>query len=168
MQSNDADEIYTVWQNQGGTAINTGKTALSATAIQTALDASNQAAQAAETAADVAIERTARYLAPSATQPSVRDDGLPLQIGDVWFNSVEQTEYRYTDQGWKANESLQAIAELRGEISEEPMAQGIPRADSSGKISQIGFPTHIRARPRSHLNNAEYLHRTHPRKMQRS
>lgn len=140
VQSNDADEIYTVWQNQGGTAINTGKTALSATAIQTALDASNQAAQAAETAADVAIERTARYLAPSATQPSVRDDGLPLQIGDVWFNSVEQTEYRYTDQGWKANESLQAIAELRGEISEEPMAQGIPRADSSGKISPDWLP----------------------------
>lgn len=113
VQSNDADEIYTVWQNQAGAAVNTGKTALSATAIQTALDASNQAAQAAESAADVAIERTARYLAPSATQPSVRDDGLPLQIGDVWFNTVEQTEYRYTDQGWRANESQQAIADLR-------------------------------------------------------
>lgn len=115
VQSNDADEIYTVWQNQGGTAVNTGKKALSATAIQTALDASNEAAQAAENAADVATSRTARYLAPSATQPTVRDNGLPLEIGDVWFDTVEQTEYRYTDQGWQANESQQAIADIANE-----------------------------------------------------
>ena len=62
VQSNDADEIYAVWQNQGGTAVNTGKTALSATAIQTALDASNEAAQAAEDAAEVATNRTAGFL----------------------------------------------------------------------------------------------------------
>lgn len=135
VQSNDADGIYTVWKNESGTAVNTGKTALSATAIQTALDASNEAAQAAENAADVAIERTARYLAPSATPPTVRDDGLPLEIGDIWFNTVDQTEYRYTDDGWQPNDSLLAIVELRGEISEEPMAQGIPRANISGKIN---------------------------------
>ncbi len=135
VQSNDADEIYTVWQNQGGTAVNTGKTALSATAIQTALEASNEAAQAAENAADIATTRTARYLAPSATQPVVRDDGLPLQVGDVWFDTKGQTEYRYTDEGWRPNDSLVAVAELRGEITETPIAQGIPRADSTGKIS---------------------------------
>ncbi|QNG09620.1 hypothetical protein [Pseudomonas putida] len=66
VQSSDADEIYTVWKNESGTAVNTGKTALSATAIQTALDATNQAAQAAEDAADVATERTARLLSPSS------------------------------------------------------------------------------------------------------
>ncbi|MGO1206224.1 MAG: hypothetical protein ACTMIS_04760 [Pseudomonas putida] len=135
VQSGEEDEIYTVWKNEAGTAVNTGKTALSATAIQTALDASNEAAQAAEDAADVAITRTARYLAPSATPPVVRDDGLPLEIGDIWFSTVDQTEYRYTDDGWQPNDSLLAIAELRGEISEEPMAQGIPRANSSGKIN---------------------------------
>ncbi|WP_405124346.1 hypothetical protein [Pseudomonas alloputida] len=116
VQSDDANEIYAVWKNEEGTAVNTGKTALSATAIQTALDASNEAAQAAEDAADVATTRTARYLAPSATPPVVRDDGLPLQVGDVWFNTVDQSEYRYTDNGWRANDSLQAVADLREEL----------------------------------------------------
>lgn len=143
VQSNDADEIYSVWQNQAGTAVNTGKTALSATAIQTALDASSQAAQAAESAADVATERTARYLAPSATQPTVRDNGLPLEIGDVWFDTAGQTEYRYTEQGWRANESLQAIAELEAQIAEEPKRGGIPKAGINGNILDGWFPDSI-------------------------
>lgn len=112
VQSSEEDEIYAVWMNEGGTAVNTGKTALSATAIQTALDASGEAAQSAEEAADVAITRTARYLAPSGTPPVVRDDGLPLEVGDVWFNTLDQAEYRYTAEGWRANDSLQAIADL--------------------------------------------------------
>ncbi|WP_313752689.1 hypothetical protein, partial [Mixta calida] len=103
VQSNDADEIYTVWQNQAGTAVNTGKTALSATAIQTALDASNQAAQAAEQAADNATARTAGFLAPAALAPATRDNGLPLQQGDRYFNTAEQAEYIYTADGWEAN-----------------------------------------------------------------
>lgn len=143
VQSNDADEIYTVWQNQGGTAVNTGKTALSATAIQTALDASNEAARAAEDAADVATSRTDRYLAPSATQPTVRDSGLPLEIGDVWFDTAEQTEYRYTSQGWQANESLQAIQELRSEISEKPQSYGIPRAGDLGRLDMGWLPESV-------------------------
>ncbi|GLO03283.1 hypothetical protein PPUJ13061_31810 [Pseudomonas putida] len=125
VQSNDADEIYTVWKNESGTAVNTGKTALSATAIQTALDASNEAAQAAEDAAEVAVSRTARYLAPSDTPPVVRDNGLPLEVGDIWFNLVEQAEYRYTDTGWQANESQQAISDLGDETDPEKGAMGI-------------------------------------------
>lgn len=112
VQSSDEDEIYTVWKNESGTAVNTGKTALSATAIQTALDASSEAAQAAESAADVATSRTARYLEPSETPPVTRDDGLALEIGDVWFNTTDQTEYRYTVEGWRPNESQQAIADI--------------------------------------------------------
>ncbi|WHL27747.1 hypothetical protein QJS63_26185 [Pseudomonas juntendi] len=131
VQSNDADEIYTVWQNQGGTAVNTGKTALSATAIQTALEASNEAAQAAENAADVATTRTARYLAPSATQPVVRDDGLPLQVGDVWFDTEGQTEYRYTDDGWRPNDSLVAIDELKQNLANDD--------DPTKGASGVGF-----------------------------
>lgn len=115
VQSNDADEIYTVWQNQAGTAVNTGKTALSATAIQTALDASNQAAQAAEQAADNATARTAGFLAPAALAPATRDNGLPLQQGDRYFNTAEQAEYIYTAGGWEANDSQQAIADLKNQ-----------------------------------------------------
>jgi hypothetical protein len=133
VQSNDADEIYAVWKNESGTAVNTGKTALSATAIQTALDASNEAAQAAEDAADTAIARTSRYLAPSATPPVVRDDGLPLEIGDVWFSTIDQTEYRYTDDGWRANDSQQAIADLANESDVEKGASRI--GWDGGKLS---------------------------------
>lgn len=112
VQSNDADEIYTVWKNEAGTAVNTGKTALSATAIQTALDASNEAAQAAEDAADVATTRTAGFLAPSATAPVLRDNGLPLQPGDRYFNTTDQAEYIYKTDGWEINDSIEAIAEI--------------------------------------------------------
>lgn len=126
VQSNDADEIYAVWQNQSGTAVNTGKTALSATAIQTALDASNQAAQAAEQAADDATARTAGFLAPAAVAPSTRDSGLPLQQGDRYFNTSQQAEYIYTAEGWAANESQQAIADLENSEDPEKGASLIP------------------------------------------
>ncbi len=125
VQSNDADEIYAVWKNEAGTAVNTGKTALSATAIQTALDASNEAAQAAEDAADVATERTAGFLAPSATAPVLRDNGMPLQPGDRYFNTVEQAEYIYKADGWEANDSLQAIADLQNSTDPEKGASQI-------------------------------------------
>lgn len=140
VQSNEADEIYTVWQNQGGTAVNTGKTALSATAIQSALDASSEAAQAAENAADIATNRTAGFLAPSANAPELRENGLPLQAGDRYFNTEEQSEYIYKDSGWAANDSLEAISELNSQISQESRSNGIPRANDDGKIDQSWLP----------------------------
>lgn len=113
VQSNDADEIYAVWKNQAGSAVNTGKTAISSQAIQDALTESNQAAQAAEDAADVATNRTAGFLAPAAIAPVTRDNGLPLQEGDRYLNTVEQAEYLYKSGGWVANDSLSAIAEIK-------------------------------------------------------
>lgn len=113
VQSSEADEIYTVWKNQAGAAVNTGKTAMSSQAIQDALTASNEAAQAAEEAADVATARTAGFLSPASEAPTSRDDGLPLQVGDRYFNTVDQAEYLFQVDGWVANESLEAIHELR-------------------------------------------------------
>lgn len=143
VQSNDADEIYAVWQNQGGAAVNTGKTALSATAIEAALEASNEAVRAAEEAADVATSRTAGFLAPSATPPTVRDNGLPLQLGDRYINTETQTEYIYRDGGWEANDSLQAIDDLKSEISVDAAAGGIPRADDKGTLDINWLPAEI-------------------------
>ncbi len=134
VQSSDADEIYTVWQNQGGTAVNTGKTALSATAIQAALDASSEAARAAEDAADVAVNRTAGFLPPSSTPPSVRDSGLPLQAGDRYFNTEDQTEYIYREGEWTANDSIVAINKLNSSISVISGPGKIPRANPDGKL----------------------------------
>lgn len=113
VQSLDADEIYTVWKNQAGAAVNTGKTAMSSQAVQDALTESNEAAQAAEDAADVATARTAGFLQPSIIEPVARDNGLPLQIGDRYFNTAEQAEYLYKADGWSANDSIAAIDDLK-------------------------------------------------------
>ncbi|MBF8764220.1 tail fiber domain-containing protein [Pseudomonas putida] len=134
VQSNDADEIYTVWQNQAGTAVNTGKTALSATAIEAALEASNEAARAAEDAADAATMRTLGFLSPSASDPAVRDNGLPLQTGDRYFNTVRQVEFIYTASGWSANDSQSEIADLKAEVSSVPGSSKILRANEQGRI----------------------------------
>lgn len=134
VQSNDADEIYTVWQNQGGIAVNTGKTALSSTAIQTALDASNEAARAAEEAADIATSRTAGFLAPSELAPAVRDNGLPLQPGDRYFNTIDQAEYIYKTDGWEINDSIEAVTQINQRFSVSPGPGKTPEANDDGKI----------------------------------
>ncbi|MBA6149683.1 hypothetical protein [Pseudomonas juntendi] len=54
VQSNEDTEIYSVWQNVSGAAVNTGKTALSATAVESALEQSEEAARLAGEAADKA------------------------------------------------------------------------------------------------------------------
>jgi hypothetical protein len=141
VQSSDADTIYTVWKNQAGAAVNTGKTAMSSQAIEQALTASNEAAQAAEDAADIATSRTAGFLQPAAESPVTRDDGLPLQEGDRYFNTEQQTEYLYKSEGWSANDSLEAIALLEESITVAPSPSGIPRADTSGKLDSAWLPS---------------------------
>nr|WP_314569383.1 hypothetical protein [uncultured Pseudomonas sp.] len=112
VQSAEADEIYSVWKNEAGAAVNTGKTAMSSQAIEDALTASNEAAQAAEAAADIVTTRTAGFLQPTPETPVTRDDGLPLQVGDRYFNTTDQAEFIYKTDGWVANDSLEAIAGL--------------------------------------------------------
>jgi hypothetical protein len=143
VQSADADTIYTVWKNQAGSAVNTGKTAMSSQAIQDALTASNEAAQAAEDAADVATARTAGFLQPSAAAPVVRDDGLPLQIGDRYFNTAEQAEYLYKEDGWAVNDSLAAVVEISARFSVEPGPGKTPQADSDGLIRLQWLPESV-------------------------
>ncbi|OAK63046.1 hypothetical protein A3K88_02635 [Pseudomonas putida] len=119
VQSDDANEIYTVWKNNAGSAVNTGKSAMSSEAIQQALQASNEAAQAAEDAADVATNRTAGFLSPSLVDPVVRDNGLPLEQGDRYFNTADQLEKIYTASGWAANDSIEAIESIRNSSDPE-------------------------------------------------
>jgi hypothetical protein len=143
VQSSDADTIYTVWKNQAGAAINTGKTAMSSQAIEEALTASNEAAQAAEDAADVATSRTAAFLAPAAVDPVVRNDGLPLQVGDRYFNTEDESEYIYKNEGWSANDSLEAITDLQGHITTEPSPGNTPKAGGDGRISINWLPDSV-------------------------
>lgn len=125
VQSADANTIYTVWQNQAGAAVNTGKTAMSSQAIEEALTASNEAAQAAEDAADIATSRTAGFLQPAAAPPVTRDDGLPLHEGDRYFNTEDQAEYLYKAGGWTANDSLAAIDDIRDQSDPEKGASDV-------------------------------------------
>lgn len=113
VKSDEADEIYAVWQNASGVATDTGKRAMAAQAIQDAMQSATEAAQAAEDSADLATARTARFLAAVFTPPVIRDDGTPLQLGDRYVNTESQAEYIYKDAGWVVNESLEAIAEIQ-------------------------------------------------------
>jgi hypothetical protein len=112
VKSNEADEIYAVWQNASGVATDTGKRAMAAQAIQDAMQLAMEAAQAAEDSADLATARTARFLASVSTPPVIRDDGTPLYFGDRYVNTENQAEYIYKESGWVANDSLAAIADL--------------------------------------------------------
>lgn len=59
---------------------------------------------------DAAIEASKRYLGSSATAPTTRADGSPLQKADSYFNSTENAEYIWNGTGWyKPNADGQAI-----------------------------------------------------------
>lgn len=102
------------------------------------------AAHAVDTAAE-AQARTARFLGPSPEAPGVRDDGSPLQIGDRYFDTDKQAEYIFKEDGWKSNESLQAIEALASEISAESGASLIPRSLATGKLDISWMPTELTA-----------------------
>jgi hypothetical protein len=100
VRSDDPDEIYAVYANQGGAAVDTGKRALSGTAVTEAVDSATQAADAAQLAANTATERVAGFHSPAATDPTTRDDGSALQIGDTYFNTTTQSGRTYSSTGW--------------------------------------------------------------------
>jgi hypothetical protein len=106
------------------------------------LSAAAAAADAADTAAE-AQSRVASFLLPSPEAPVVRDDGAPLQMGDRYFNSVEQAEFIYTSDGWEANDSLVAIDDLKTLITEEPTAKHIPKAGDDGVLSVGWMPNEL-------------------------
>lgn len=100
VRSDDPDEIYAVYANQGGAAVDTGKRALSGTAVTEAVNSATQAADDAQLAANTATERVAGFHSPAATDPTTRDDGSALQIGDTYFNTTTQSGRTYSSTGW--------------------------------------------------------------------
>lgn len=108
VQTDDPDEIYAVWQNVAGTAVDTGKRSLSAAAVIAATQAASDAATAAQESADDATARVARFLAPSSVEPVQRDNGQPLEVGDQWPNSSNGLVYNWNGTAWvPLNESVQ-------------------------------------------------------------
>lgn len=107
------------------------------------LTAVTEQAEIAIATANAAEARTDRFLDPADEPPQLRDSGLPLQFGDVYFNTVTQSEYIYTDEGWQANDSLAAISELEARIVDTPEAGATPKAGSDGKIDEGWLPPAI-------------------------
>ncbi|WPN45922.1 tail fiber domain-containing protein [Pseudomonas sp. P8_241] len=103
VRSADPDEIYAVYSNTAGVAEDTGKRALSAAAIQAAMDAALESANAAEDSADLATARVAPFLGTFSAEPIARNDGAALQLGDRYFNSEEDLEYIYKASEWEPN-----------------------------------------------------------------
>ncbi|MDD1982351.1 right-handed parallel beta-helix repeat-containing protein [Pseudomonas asiatica] len=101
----------------------------------------NTAAGAADDAAETR-SRTSSFLLPSPEAPNLRDDGSPLQAGDRYFNAVEGAEYIYTESGWSANDSLQALNDYKAEI-----------ADPSAGASQVGWDQGTVAEALIHLKS---------------
>lgn len=94
-------------------------------ARSSAVDAVSEKADSATSAAEEAEARTAGFLASSAEPPALRDNGLPLQLGDRYFNTLEQAEYIFKDAGWMANDSEQAISDLQSETDPTKGAMGV-------------------------------------------
>lgn len=100
VQSDNAEEIYTVWKNNAGTAVNTGKKAISSEAVLEAVTAAQAAAEDASDSAQIAETLTEGIIPPQSTAPTTRVNGTPLQTGDSYFNTVDQLEYLYKSEGW--------------------------------------------------------------------
>lgn len=100
VQSSATTEIYAVYQNNNGTAVDTGKRALDGSAVTNATTAATQAAASAQAAANTATARVAGFHAPSSTDPTTRDDGSALQVGDTYFNTSTNSGRTYSSSGW--------------------------------------------------------------------
>lgn len=100
--ASNADEIYAVWQNTAGVAVDTGKRAISASAVIAATDAAQASANDAQTAASEATAKVAPFLSPASIDPVARGDGSDLQPGDTYFNTIIQAIKVYSTSGWVA------------------------------------------------------------------
>jgi hypothetical protein len=68
--------------------------------------AATEIAEAAEESVGLVTGRTESFLVPAVEAPAARDDLLPLQVGDRYFNTATQTEFIFKLDGWKSNDSL--------------------------------------------------------------
>ncbi|MDH4846814.1 hypothetical protein E8E78_22490 [Pseudomonas sp. BN505] len=103
-------------------------------------------ADAADSAANAAAEaqaRAAAFLLPSPEAPIARDDGSPLQVGDRYFNMVEQAEYLLKQSGWAVNDSLVALDVLEHRIGTEPAPGRIPEAGDDGLLPVKWMPKEL-------------------------
>lgn len=108
----NAPNINTVADNIG--VVNTVVTNLAAIqdAPQQASDAAASAVSAAQSAASAATlldNFDDRYLGAKASDPAVDNDGDPLIVGALYFNTADGVMRIYTDSGWLAASSASVV-----------------------------------------------------------
>lgn len=109
-----------------------------------AVAATASAAEAASSAGDAqssleqVIILTAQFIAPSATVPTTRDNGQPLQQGDRYFNTSNQTEYVYKSTGWAANLDAATLALPTGATNIGATLPDGTSGNSQGAIDYLG------------------------------
>jgi hypothetical protein len=139
VQSSDADEIYAVWKNVGGTAVDTGKRSLSAAAVIEATEVATEAAASAQRSADDATVEVARFLSSSNSLPTQRDDGQPLQVGDRVVLLPNGTEYIYRASGWAVNDiSAAQQIEIDSKLSKADAANATDVTKGTALIGHSG------------------------------
>lgn len=79
-----------------------------------------------------AIVELGAFLGPRTTAPTLRVDGTALQLGDRYFNTIDDAEYIYKSTGWEVNDSLAAFVNLADET--DP-AKGAGMVGYSGRTT---------------------------------
>ncbi|HGY9618031.1 TPA: tail fiber domain-containing protein [Pseudomonas putida] len=100
-----------------------------------AVAAATEAAAAAAEIADQVNTRTSGFLSPAAIHPAVRNDGMPLQVGDRYLNTGNQTEYLYKSTGWEPNESEASLDKFKNDLSDpNDPSQGAAKISWDGEF----------------------------------
>lgn len=94
--------------------IDVAQVSADATSASASAAAASSSAAASAAAAAQTITLTAQFIAPSATNPTTRDNGQPLQIGDRYFNTSTQLENIYRSSGWSANTGALSLSQSSG------------------------------------------------------
>lgn len=118
------DIVEVVGNTEMASADGAAQTAVNAAAAaavaKVAAETAETNAEAAQTAAEVAAANTAalydnfddRFLGTKAVAPTLDNDGNPLVVGALYFNSVKDAMFVYSSGGWIRTSSSQAPVTL--------------------------------------------------------
>jgi hypothetical protein len=111
-------------------------------AVGDAEDWAQQAADSAASAAAALDQMTDLYLGPHPSNPTVDNDGNPLQVGAIYYNTSDHNMYVWTgtvwavsnnSQGWVPEAPIDSHTYVRGNASWLQSAGGVADAPNDGK-----------------------------------
>lgn len=114
-----------------------GEAQASASAADQSATAAAQSATSAQEDADATADRVARFLAPSAVEPTQRDNGQPLQVGDQWPKTTDGKVYSWSGTAWIALDSGAQELEERLSGPDGAVISGYRRASLVTAIESV-------------------------------